>query len=45
LADKLLLALHQLVEIAVKGVLGDVSVNVHLVILVLLPDDAALPLL
>ena len=30
---------------AEEGVLGDVSVNVHLVILILLPDDAALPLL
>ena len=45
LADKLLLALHQLIEVAVKGVLGDVSVNIHLVVLVTLPDNAALPLL
>ena len=45
LPDKLLLALHQLIEIAVKGVLGDVGVNVHLVVLIALADDASLPLL
>ena len=45
LPDELLLALHQLIEIAVKGVLGDIGVDVHLVILVALPDDPALPLL
>ncbi len=45
MADELLLALHQLIKVAVKGVLGDVGVNVHLWIFVALPDDTALPLL
>ena len=45
LPDEFLLALHQLIEVAVKGVFCDIGVDVHLVILVALPDDPALPLL
>ena len=45
LADELLLALHKLIEVAVEGVLGHIGVDIHLRILVALPDDAAFPLL
>ena len=45
LPDKLLFSFHKLIEITVKGVLGDIGVDVYLVIFVALPDNAALPLL
>lgn len=45
LADELLLALYQLVEIAVKGVFRYIGVDFNLLVLVALADDAAFPLL
>ena len=45
LPDEPLLGLYQLEEVAVEGVLGDICVDIHLRVLVALPDDAALPLL
>ena len=45
LADELLLALHKLIEVAVEGVLGNIGVDIHLRVLVALPNDAAFPLL
>lgn len=45
LADKLLLALHQLIEVTVKGVFGDIGVDLYLVVFITLSDDTALSLL
>lgn len=45
LADELLLALYQLIEIGIKGVLGDIGVDLHLRVFVALANDAPLPLL
>ena len=40
-----LLAFHKLIQIGIKGALGDIAVNVHLRVFVALPDNAALALL
>ena len=45
LRNKLLLVLHKLVKIAVKSTLGDITVNLHLGILVALPHNAPAALL
>ena len=45
LTNELLLALHQLIEVGIKGIFRHIGVNLHFWILVALPDDSALPLL
>ena len=45
MGDKLLFFLHGLPQVAVKGPLCDIAVNVYLGIFVALPDNAALSLL
>ena len=45
LTDKLLLGFHQLIQVAVKGVLGDIGVDIHLRVFVALSDNTSLPLL
>ena len=45
LPDKSLLVLHRLPHIAVEGVLGHIPEDLHLRVVVALPQDAALPLL
>ena len=44
LRDELLLVLHRLPQIAVEGALGDVAVDMYLLVAVALPDNAALAL-
>ena len=45
LPDEFLLALHKLVEVAVKGVFRYIGINLNLLVFVTLANDAALPLL
>lgn len=45
LTDELLLTLHQLIKVAVKGVLGNIGVDVYFGIFVSLADDTPLTLL
>ena len=45
LRDELLFVFHRLPQIAVEGALGDVAVNMYLLVAVALADDAALALL
>ena len=45
LGDKLLFALHKLIEVSIKSPLGDIAVNVYFGVFVALANDAALPLL
>ena len=45
LGNELLLILHRLPQIAVEGALGDIAVDVNLLVAVALPGDAALALL
>ena len=44
LTDKLLLVFHQPPVVSVKGALGHIAVNLHLLILIAAPDNAACPL-
>ena len=45
LRNEFLLALHQLIEVSIKGALGDIAVNVYFGVFVALANDTALPLL
>jgi len=45
LTDELLFPLHQLIQVAVKGIFRHIGVDVHLGILIALTDNTSLPLL
>ena len=45
LTDELLFPLHQLIQVAVKGIFRYIGVDVHLGILIALTDNTSLPLL
>lgn len=45
LPNELLLGFHQLIQVAVEGVLRDIGVNIDLLVFVALADDTAFPLL
>ena len=45
LPDELLLPLHQLIQVAVKGIFRHIGVDVYLGILIALTDNTPLPLL
>ena len=45
LPNELLLGFHQLIQVAVEGVLRDIGVNIDLLVFVALADDSSFPLL